>query len=76
MLVAVTGCTDAFWRQSAWYLNIQVELLPKIGWETKEKMEKIIFRMEKCFVRMEKFIVKWRKLLHIPGRIGAATSRP
>jgi hypothetical protein len=76
MLVAVTGCTDAFWRQSAWYLNIQVEQLPKIGREKKEKMEKIIVRMEKFIVRMEKIILKWRKLLHIPGRIGAATLRP
>ncbi len=34
MLVAATGCTDAFWRPSTRYLNIQVELQqlpPKTG---------------------------------------------
>jgi hypothetical protein len=42
MLVAATGCTDAFWRQSAWYLNIQVDLQPKPGLEKMEKMEEMI----------------------------------
>ena len=71
MLVAATGCTDAFWRPSTRYLNIPVELRqlpPKTGRVKKEKMEKVLFRMKK-------FMSKWRKLLYIPGRIGAATSR-
>ncbi len=63
MLLAATGCTDAFWRPSAWYLNIQVDLLPKPGQEKMEKMEKIVVRMEKGFVRMEKIIVRMEKFL-------------
>ncbi len=31
MLVAVTGCADAFWRASAWYLSILVDVLPQPG---------------------------------------------
>jgi hypothetical protein len=68
MLVAATGYADAFWRQSAWYLNILVDLQPKPGLAKMEKMDKF-------HVRMEKFPVKWRKLFNVPGRIGAATSR-
>ncbi len=61
MLVAATGCTDAFWRPSAWYLNILVDLLPKPC--KMEKMEKIIVRMEKLIVRMEKIVVKMEKII-------------
>jgi hypothetical protein len=60
MLVAATGCTDAFWRPSTWYLNIPVELRqlpPKTGRVKKEKMEKILVRREKIHVKMEKIIV-------------------
>jgi hypothetical protein len=45
MLLAATGCTDAFWRLSAWYLNIQLDLPPKPGPAKMEKMEKIVVRM-------------------------------
>jgi hypothetical protein len=75
MLVAATGYADAFWRQSAWYLNILVDLQPKPGLAKMEKMDKFHVRMEKFLVRMENFPVKWRKLLYVPGRIGAATLR-
>jgi hypothetical protein len=40
-----------------------------------EKMEKIIVRTEKIIVRRRNFFSKWRKLLYIPGKIGAATVR-
>ncbi len=57
MLVAATGCTDAFWRPLAWYLNILVDLPPKQGQAKMKKMEKIIVRMEKFAVKMEKIVV-------------------
>jgi hypothetical protein len=41
MLVAATGYADAFWRLSAWYLNILVDLPPKPALVKMEKMEKI-----------------------------------
>ena len=66
MLVAATGCTDAFWRPSTWYLNILVELLqlqPKTGRVKKEKMEKILVRMEKILDRMKKIHVKVEKII-------------
>ncbi len=31
MLVAATGCADAFWRESAWYLSILVDVLQQPG---------------------------------------------
>jgi hypothetical protein len=31
MLVAATGCADAFWRASAWYLSILVDVLQQPG---------------------------------------------
>ncbi len=51
------------------------EKMEKMG-ENIAKMEKIIARMEKILVRMEKCLVKVEFFLYIPGRIGAATSRP
>ncbi len=44
-----------------WYLNIQVDLPPKLGLAKMGKMENIIVRMEKIIVRMEKFAVKMEK---------------
>jgi hypothetical protein len=58
MLVAATGCTDAFWRPLAWYLNIPVDLPPEPGPEKMEKMDKIIVIIEKILVRMEKILVR------------------
>jgi hypothetical protein len=75
MLVAASGYKDAFWRPSAWYLNILVDLQPKPGQAKIEKMEKIVVRMEKFIIKMEKFPVKMEKILYVPGRIGAATLR-
>jgi hypothetical protein len=63
MLVAATGCTDAFWRPSAWYLNILADLLPKPCLVKMEEMEKNIVRMEKLIVRMEKLVVKMEKII-------------
>ncbi len=66
MLVAATGCPDAFWRPSTWYLNIPVELRqlpPKTGRVKKEKMEKNLVRMEKILDRMEKIHVKVEKII-------------
>ncbi len=31
MLMAATGCADAFCRASAWYLSILVDVLPQQG---------------------------------------------
>ncbi len=61
MLVAATGYADAFWRPSAWYLCILVDLQPKSGREKMEKMDKFLVRMEKFFGRMEKIVVRMEK---------------
>ncbi len=62
MLVAVTGYADASWRPSAWYLTILEDLQLKAG---QAKLRK-----------RGNFLLEWRKLVYVPGRIGAATSRP
>ncbi len=62
MLVAATGYADAFWRPSAWYLNILVDLPPKPGrYKLEKKMKKFLVRMEKFLVRKEKIIVRMGK---------------
>jgi hypothetical protein len=76
MLASVTGYTDAFWKPPAWYLTILEDLLQNPGQAKMEKMEKFLVIMKKFLVRMEKFPVKMERIMYVPGRIGAATSRP
>jgi hypothetical protein len=70
MLVADFGYADAFWRPSAWYLNILVDQQPKPGQEQMENLreiscvnEKFHVRMEKFLLRLEKFHVRMEKLI-------------
>jgi hypothetical protein len=55
MLVAATLYADAFWRQSAWYLSILVDLLLKPCQEKMEKIENFLVRKERIIVRIEKY---------------------
>ncbi len=80
MLVAATGGADAFWRASTRYLSILVDVLLQPGrrqvrpkWR---KWRKILLEWGKFLSEWRNFLSEWRKLLYIPGRIGAATSRP
>jgi hypothetical protein len=63
MLVAATGYADAFWRSSAWYLSILVDLSLRPGRKKMIKLEKVIIRMEKFIVRMERFIVRMERFI-------------
>ncbi len=80
MLVAATGCADAFWRASAWYLSILVDVQLQPGsrqvllkWR---KWRKLLIEWRKLLSEWRNFLSKWRIFLYISGRIGAATSRP
>ncbi len=64
MLVAATGAADAFWRASAWYLSILVDVRPQTGrtqvWPKWKKWRKLFFEWRKLLSELRKFFSKRR----------------